>query len=85
MAILVKPFFVPGFTFKLSISTFSANARSDPTTAAALSYSERLALAACGRRARHLTGHGRATTMLRRGFVPISAIAVGGCGFRAEP
>ena len=37
------------FAFQLSISTFSANARSDPTTAAALSYSERLALAAVGR------------------------------------
>ena len=36
-------------TFELAISTFSANARSDPTTAAALSYSERLALAAVGR------------------------------------
>ena len=38
------------FTIELAISTFSANARSDPTTAAALSYSERLvALAAVGR------------------------------------
>ena len=37
------------FTFELAISPFSANARSDPTTAAALSYSERLALAAVGR------------------------------------
>ena len=37
------------FTFELAISTFSANVRSDPTTAAALSYSERLALAAVGR------------------------------------
>ena len=31
------------------VSTFSANARFDPTTAAALSYSVRLALAAVGR------------------------------------
>ena len=37
------------FTFELSISTFSANAQSDPTTAAALSYSEHLALVAVGR------------------------------------
>ena len=37
------------FTFELAISTFSVNVRSDPTTAAALSYSERLALAAVGR------------------------------------
>ena len=29
--------------------------------------------------------HGRATTTLRRGFVPVGAIAVGGCGSRAEP
>ena len=29
--------------------------------------------------------HGRATTALRRGFVPVGAIAVGGCGSRAEP
>ena len=42
-------FLLPDFTFQLSISPFSANARSDPTTAAALSYSERLALAAVGR------------------------------------
>ena len=45
-----KPFFfLPDFTFQLAISPFSANARSDPTTAAALSYPERLALAAVGR------------------------------------
>ena len=37
------------FTFELSISLFSVNVRSDPITAAALSYSERLALAAVGR------------------------------------
>ena len=37
------------FTFQLAISTSSANVRSDPTTVAALSYSERLALAAVGR------------------------------------
>ena len=60
MAILVKAFqcatkpaflCVHDFAFQLSISPFSANARSDPTTAtaAALSYSERLALAAVGR------------------------------------
>ena len=42
-------FFLPGFTFELAISTFSVNVRSAPTTAAALSYSERLALAAVGR------------------------------------
>ena len=29
--------------------------------------------------------HGRATTTLRRGFVPVGAIAVGGCGSRMEP
>ena len=29
--------------------------------------------------------HGRATTTLRRGFVPVGAIAVGGCGSRTEP
>ena len=29
--------------------------------------------------------HGRATTTLRRGFVPVGAIVVGGCGSRAEP
>ena len=38
-----------GFTFQLAISTFSANTRYDPTTAAALSAAERLALAAVGR------------------------------------
>ena len=37
------------FIFELAVSTFSANARSDPTTAAALSYSEHLALVAVGR------------------------------------
>ena len=37
------------FTFELATSTFSANVPSDPTTAAALSCSERLALAAVGR------------------------------------
>ena len=44
-------FFVPDLTFQLSIdiSPFGANARSDPATAAALSYSGRLALAAVGR------------------------------------
>ena len=42
-------FFLPDFTFELAISTFSASARSDPTTAAALSYSERLALMAVDR------------------------------------
>ena len=42
-------FFVPDFTFKLAISLSSANAQSDATTAAALSYSERLSLAAVGR------------------------------------
>ena len=36
------------FTFQLAISPFSVNVRSAPTTAAALSYSERLALAAVG-------------------------------------
>ena len=36
-------------TFELAISTFSANVRPDPTTAAALSYSQLLALAAVGR------------------------------------
>ena len=29
--------------------------------------------------------HGRQTTTLRRGFVPVGAIAVGGCRSRAEP
>ena len=29
--------------------------------------------------------HGRQTTTLRRGFVPVGSIAVGGCGSRAEP
>ena len=29
--------------------------------------------------------HGRQTTTLRRGFVPVGAIAVGGCGSCAEP
>ena len=29
--------------------------------------------------------HRRATTALRRGFVPVGAIAVGGCGSRTEP
>ena len=66
-------------TFELSISTFSANARSDPTTAAALSYSERLALAP------KAAAVGRATTTRRRGFVLVGAIAAGGCGSRAEP
>ena len=37
------------FTFQLAISTFDVITRSDPTTAAALSSSERLALAAIGR------------------------------------
>ena len=50
------------FTFKLSISTFSANVRSDPTTAAALSCSKRLALAAVGR-----GGTSRATSDHERG------------------
>ena len=58
MAILVKelqcvtkPVFLllPDFTCQLAISPFSGNVRSDPTTAAALSYSERLSLAAVGR------------------------------------
>ena len=39
----------PDFTFQLAISTFSVNVRSDLATYAALSYSERLALAAVGR------------------------------------
>ena len=57
MAILVKElqcvtkpvFFVPDFTSQLAISPFSVNVRPDPTTAAVLSYSERLALAVVGR------------------------------------
>ena len=38
-----------GTAKELAISTFSVNVRSDPTAVAALSYSERLALAAVGR------------------------------------
>ena len=45
----VFSFLARDFTFELAISLFSANVRPDPTTAAALSHSERLALAAVGR------------------------------------
>ena len=71
----------PDFTSQLAISTFSANARFDPTTAAAaLSYSERLALAAVGRgTSRASNDHAAAR------FRAVGTIAVGGCGSRAEP
>ena len=46
---VTKPAPPPDFTFQLALSPFSVNVRSVPTTTAALSYSERLALAAVGR------------------------------------
>ena len=64
-------------TFQLAISTSSANVRSDPTTARPRS--------ALRLRQSAEAPHGRATTTLRRGFVLVRAITVGGCGSRAEP
>ena len=55
------------FTSELAISSFSVNVRPDPTTAAALSYSERLALAAVGRSASWASNnHGAARFRARR-------------------
>ena len=57
----------PDFTLQLAISTFSANARSNPTTAAALWYSECLALAAVGRGpSRASNDHAAARFLFRR-------------------
>ena len=53
------------FTIELAISTFSANVRSDPTTAAALSYSERLALAAVVGRGTSRASNNHAAAMFR--------------------
>ena len=68
------------FTFELAISTYSANVRSDPTTRPRCRIRSALRLRPAAE-----APHGRATTTLRRGSVPVGAIAVGGCGSRAEP
>ena len=70
------------FTIELAIaiSTFSVNVRSDPATAAALSYSERLALAAVGRgTSRASNNHAVARFRARR------RDCGGGLRARAEP
>ena len=69
-------------TFELAISTFSVSVRSDPATAAALSYSERLALAAVGRGTSRASNNHAAARFRAQGAI---AVAVGGCGSRAEP
>ena len=76
-------FLLLDFTFQLAISPFSVNVRSDPTTAAALSYSERLALAAVGRGTSRATNDHEAARFRARGRarggglrVPIGALVL---------